>query len=128
MLLFLIIPRLESVKNMNFNVYITLILEELQELWKGMEGIDVLKPIVSRQFIMKAILMWTMHDFPRYGVVYGCQHQDYKACPPCRPRTISWWSKELGKTCFERSHRCLRKNHLYRMHPNTRRFNGKKEL
>jgi len=32
MLLSLIIPRLESVKNMNFNVYIALVLEELQEL------------------------------------------------------------------------------------------------
>jgi hypothetical protein len=118
MLLSLIIPRLESVKNMNFNVYITLVLEELQELWKGMEGLDVLKPIGSMQFIMKAILMWTIHNFSGYGVVYGCQHQGYKACPLCGLRIVSWWSKELSKTCFEGSHRWLRKNHLYRMHPN----------
>jgi len=78
------------VKNMNFNVYIVQILKEVQELWKGMEGLDVFKPIRSRQIIMKAILMWTIHDFPGYGVVYGCQHQGYKACPSCGPILVNW--------------------------------------
>jgi hypothetical protein len=84
----------------------------------GMKGLDVLKPIGSMQFIMKAILMWTIHNFYGYGVVYGCQHQGYKACLLCGLRIVSWWSKELSKTCFEGSHKWLRKNHLYRMHPN----------
>jgi hypothetical protein len=27
------------------------------------------------------MLIWTIHDFPRYGIIFGCQHQGIKACP-----------------------------------------------
>jgi len=128
MIVFLIIPGPESVRSSNFDVYISPLLEELQELWKGVEGLDVLKPKGKRQFTMEAILMGTIHDFPGYSIVAGCQHQGYKACPLCGSGTVSRWSKELGKMVFEGSQRWLRRNHPYRMHPNARHFNGHEEL
>jgi hypothetical protein len=45
--------------------------------------------------------MWTIHDFPYYGLVSSCQHQGYKACPPCGSSTVSRWSKELGKAVLK---------------------------
>jgi hypothetical protein len=96
LLLYLIIPGPDSVKSSNFDVYLAAVLEELATLWKGVRGVDVLQPPGRRQFIMRAILMWTIHDFPGYGIVSGCQHQGYKACPPCGSNIVSRWCKELG--------------------------------
>ncbi len=128
MLLSIIIPGPESVKSANFDVLITPLIEELQELWEGVRGLDILQPIGRRQFLMRAILMWTIHDFPGYGLVSGCQHQGYKACPPCGSGTTSQWSKELGKVVFEGNWRWMNRNHPYRIHPNAQHFNGHEEL
>jgi len=27
--------------------------------------------------------MWTIHDFPVYGLVMGCVTEGYKGCPIC---------------------------------------------
>jgi hypothetical protein len=42
MFLSIIIPRPESVKSANFDVLITPLIEELQELWEGVRGLDIL--------------------------------------------------------------------------------------
>jgi hypothetical protein len=127
-LLFFIISGPNSVKSNNFDVYLALVLEELTKLWKGVRGVDILQPLGRRQFIMKAILMWTIHDFPGYGIVSCCQHQGYKACPPCGSNIVSRWSKELGKPVFEGSRKWLQISHPYRTHPNAKHFDGKEEL
>jgi hypothetical protein len=43
-ILSLIIPGLESVKVANFDVYLEPVIEELEELWKGVVGLDILQP------------------------------------------------------------------------------------
>jgi hypothetical protein len=103
MLLSIIISRLESVINANFDVLITPLIEKPQELWEGVRGLDILQPIGKRQFLMRAILMWTIHDFPGYGLTSRCQHQGYKACLLCGLGITSRWSKEVGKVVFEGS-------------------------
>jgi len=32
---------------------------------------------VQAQFNMRAIVMWTMHDIPTYGIVVGCVVKGY---------------------------------------------------
>jgi len=122
MLLSIIISGLESVKSTNFDVLITLLIKELQELWEGVRRLDILQSIGKRQFLTRAILMWTIHDFLGYGIVFGFQHQGYKACPPCGSRTTNGWSKDLGKVVFEGNRRQLNQNHPYRIHPNAPTF------
>jgi len=51
MLISIIILGPGSVKSANFDVLITPLIEELQELWEGVRGLDIL-PIVRRQFLM----------------------------------------------------------------------------
>jgi hypothetical protein len=94
LLLSLIIPGLDSLKSSNFDVYLAPVLEELAKLWKGVKDVDVLDTLGRRQFIMRAILLWTIHDFPGYKIVSGYQHQGYKTCFPCRSNIVSQWSKE----------------------------------
>jgi hypothetical protein len=67
LLLSMIIPGPNSVKSSNFDVYLAPVFEELVELWKGVRAVDVLQPIRRREFTMRAILMWTIHDFPLMG-------------------------------------------------------------
>jgi len=128
LLLSLIIPRPNSVKSYNFDVYLAPLLEELHELWKGVPGIDVLQPTGGWHFMLRAILMWTIHDLPGYGIVSGCQHQGYRAYPPYGSRMVSRLSKKLGKPIFEWIRRWLQWNHPYKTHPNARHFDGREEL
>ena len=46
------------------DVYLQPLIEELQELWKGIAIVDVSKPPRDRHAMIKCILMWTMHDYP----------------------------------------------------------------
>jgi hypothetical protein len=48
----------------NFDVYIEPLIEELQVLWKGVSTYDVVRLVEQRQFALKAILTWTIHDYP----------------------------------------------------------------
>jgi hypothetical protein len=128
LLLSLIILGLDSVKSNNFDIFLTLVLDELYKLWIGVQGLDVMQPVGGWLFTLRVILMWTIHNFPGYGIVSGCQHQGYKACPPCGRAIVSRWSKELGKPMFKRSQQWLWRNHPYWLHPNIKHFNGKKEV
>jgi hypothetical protein len=60
----MIIPILISVKSSNFDVYLAPVFEELVELWKGVKDVDVLQPVKRREFTIRVILMWTIHNFP----------------------------------------------------------------
>jgi hypothetical protein len=47
-----------------------------------------------------AILMWTMHDLPTYGLVAGCATKGYQGCPCCGPHIVitllKSWSKHFA--------------------------------
>ena len=68
-MLSLLVPGKYKVKNMD--VYLEPLIEELQELWKGVQVEDISRPLSTRSFHVKAILMWTMHDFPGFGECSG---------------------------------------------------------
>ena len=47
------------------------LIDELEELWRGVAVVDISRPPSSRHFDLKAVLMWTMHDFPGYSDCFG---------------------------------------------------------
>jgi hypothetical protein len=51
----------------NMDVYLAPLVEELQILWQGVSIEDMSKAHPNRLFNLRAILMWTMHDFPGFG-------------------------------------------------------------
>ena len=64
---------------------------------------------------MKAILLWTMHDFPAYGIIAGCVTKGYRGCPICGQNTISRRSLALHKNVYDNQHRrFLPCNHPWR--------------
>ena len=68
-MLSLLVPGKYKVKNMD--VYLEPLIEELQELWKGILVEDISRALSTRSFHVKEILMWTMHDFPGFGECSG---------------------------------------------------------
>ncbi len=66
-------------------------------LWRGVATYDVARAEGQRHFTLRTILMWMIHGFPTYGLVVGCVHQGYKACPICGPNLTSQHLLELGK-------------------------------
>ena len=65
LILSLLIPGKRKVKDMS--IYLAPLINELHDLWKGIEVVDKLRKGCRNIFNCRAILMWTMHDYPRYG-------------------------------------------------------------
>jgi hypothetical protein len=65
------------------DVYMAPLIEELQVLWKGVATYDVAKLEGVKNFALRTMLMWIIHDFLAYMLMADCVHQGYKACPTC---------------------------------------------
>ena len=105
-MLSLIIPGKRSVTGENFDIYLQPLLEELKILWnEGVPTDDAAMFQGSARFNLKAMLLWTIHNFPAYGVVAGCVTKGYRACPVCGPNTISRRSFSLHKNVYDNQYR-----------------------
>jgi hypothetical protein len=69
----------------NIDVYMAPLIKELHVLWKGVATYDVARPKGVRNFTLRVMLTWTFHNLSTCGLVVGCVHQYYKACPICGP-------------------------------------------
>jgi hypothetical protein len=52
-------------------------------------------------FILPAMLIWGIHDFPAFGMVSGCVTKGYYGCPICGPHTQSRCSRALRKNVWD---------------------------
>ena len=126
-MLVLLIPGKQSVTAQFFDVYLAPLVEELQQLWKGVIAYDVMKEVGMRNFKLRAMLLWTIHDFPGYGTVAGVVHQGYVACPVCGPDFRGEHSIELGKQTYTDTRRWLPHDDLWRSSRMKDHFNGRME-
>ncbi|GJZ59346.1 gag-pol polyprotein [Tanacetum coccineum] len=69
----------------NYSMWPPLI-KELQELWKGVWTKDA---ATGTHFQMKAVVLWTINDFPARSSLSGWSGQGYYACPTCNEDTPS---------------------------------------
>lgn len=110
----MLIPGPKSPTSDNIDIYLKPLARELLELWHGVSAVNMSKPLGSRSFVMKGILMWTVHDFPAYGLVSGQTVKGYVACPVCGAETCSEYSRVLTKMIYMGSRRYLNPNHRFR--------------
>jgi hypothetical protein len=125
-----------SPTNENIDVFIRPLLEELLELWRGVRAQDFSKAAGDRQFILRAILMWTISDYPAYGLISGLCTHGLKGCAVCGPATMSRTAKSGNKvtvdnrvkgrkTVYGGGRKWTRRHHPYRRN---RDFNGQEEF
>lgn len=112
------------------NVYLAPIIKELIRLWeKGVWTKDNSIQLPDQKlFLLKAILLFVMHDFPGYGIASSLQTQGFRGCPPCGPFEVpSYSAKELGKIIFHGHRKFLPPHHMWRSEDYNHLFNGEAE-
>ena len=84
----------------DIDVYLQPLLDDLQELWNN--GVAVFDAFNKEVFNLKAILIWTINDFPAYGNLAGCTTKGKLACLICGENTASKWLKFSRKIVYMR--------------------------
>lgn len=74
----LLIPGLKSPEK-NIDLYLQLLIGELKQLWNI--GVETYDSHSKQNFLMRAALMWTINDFPAYGMLSGWSTHGLLACP-----------------------------------------------
>ena len=82
----------------NIDVCLCPLIDELTKLWSS----GALTYDISRKhnFVMRAALMWTINDFPAYGMVSGWSTHGKLACPYCMENNKAFTLTNRGKTSF----------------------------
>ena len=62
-------------------VYLAPLIEDLRNMWN--EGVFVFDTHANEEFTLRAMLLFTINDFPAYGNLSGYQNKGKKACPIC---------------------------------------------
>ncbi|XP_062006028.1 uncharacterized protein LOC133723227 [Rosa rugosa] len=71
----------------DINIYLEPLIDDLRTLWDGVN--DVYDAHTKEYFTLRAVLLWTIHDFPAYGNLSECTTKGYKACPICGDKTFA---------------------------------------
>ncbi|XP_062029071.1 uncharacterized protein LOC133745094 [Rosa rugosa] len=96
----------------DIDIYLQPLIDDLKILWDGVEGVyDALR---GDYFKLKAVLLWTINDFPAYGNLSGSIVKGYNACPICLDQTRPHRLKRGKKMAFMRHRRFLPRHHPYR--------------
>ena len=109
-----LIPGSTATKSGNIDVFLAPVVCDLLKLWNGIPAIDMSKPEGNRLFILRAMLIWTVNDFPAYGLLSGQQVHGYKECPLCGPETCAEYAKFLQKMVYLGARRFLDAAHPFR--------------
>ena len=109
----LLIPGKHSPNGGNIDVYMKPVIDQMKKFWwPGVWADDHSIPAeLTRRFRLRGCLMWTINDWPGYGLLSGMAHAGYAGCPPCGPEVTSRYSRELHKCLYTGSRRWLRSRH-----------------
>ncbi|KAG7543657.1 Transposon En/Spm-like [Arabidopsis thaliana x Arabidopsis arenosa] len=95
------------------DVFLQPLIHELKNLWS--EGVQTFDYSNKQNFNMRAVLMWTISDFPAYGMLSGWTTHGRLSCPYCMDRTDAFQLKHGRKPCwFDCHRRFLSLHHPYR--------------
>jgi hypothetical protein len=96
----------------NIDVYLAPLIEDLKLLWNT--GVKTFDGYKKEYFNLRAVLLWTINDFPAYGNLSGCVTKGYYACPVCSENTYSQWLPNSKKCCYLGHRRFLPREHPFR--------------
>ena len=124
MFLTVLIPGPRNPKE-KLDVFLQPLVEELNQLWEV--GVSTYDISLKQNFQMRAMLMWTISDFPAYSMLSGWSTAGRLACPHCMGNTDAFTLEKSGKQSWFDNHRkFLPQNHPYRK--NKRAFRKNKMI
>nr|XP_016453702.1 PREDICTED: uncharacterized protein LOC107778035 [Nicotiana tabacum] len=107
-----IVPGPRNPKSL-IDVYMQPLIDELKLLWH--EGVETYDISTKQNFRLHAALIWTINDFPAYGMLSGWSIAGKLACPTCMEETKAFTLKHGGKnTWFDCHRRFLPMDHQFR--------------
>ncbi|XP_074377706.1 uncharacterized protein LOC141719227 [Apium graveolens] len=109
----------------DIDVYLEPLIDDSKKLWVEGEP-NVYDAYSKSYFTLKAVLMWTINDFPGYANLSDCVNKGYKSCPICGDDTVAKYLSHSKKMCYQGHHRYLADHHPYRRQKLA--FNGEQEL
>jgi hypothetical protein len=115
MFLCLIVPSPDN-PGPQLNVMLQPLIEELKQLWVGIETYDCHK---KQKFNLRAAYLWSIHDFLAYGIFSRWCVHGYLTCPICDKDT-DYFHLDFGKKIsYFYCHRCiLPPDHTIRLQKN----------
>ena len=93
----MLIPGPKSLGN-NIDVCLQPLIDELKDLW--LKGVQTWDAKVKKNFTLRAVLLWTINDFPAYGMLSGWSTKGKFACPYCNKDIDYLWLKYGSKHCY----------------------------
>ena len=111
----------------DINLYLKLLKDELHTLWE--EGVNTWDALAEQYFLMRAALLYTVHDLPGYGYVSGQACHVHNGCVRCMDDpTFHQLQKDPGssKTVYIGHRRWLHIKDSWRRRGDL--FNGEQEL
>ena len=95
------------------DVFLRPLIDELKKLW--LDGVNTYGIYRKENFQLRAALMWTISDFPAYGMLSGWSTHGKLSCPYCIEHNKAFRLKHEGKITFFYCHRrFLPMDHPYR--------------
>ncbi|XP_026378890.1 uncharacterized protein LOC113273371 [Papaver somniferum] len=94
------------------DVYLEPLIEELTVLWN--EGVLTYDRFSKTEFVMRARLLWDIHDYPALGTLSGCVTHGYLAFHHCGEGTRSDYLSFMRKICYMGHRRWIRTGHKFR--------------
>lgn len=82
----------------DIDVYLAPLIDDLKILWDV--GVDAFDAYKKESFQLRAVLMWTISDFPAYGNLSGCTVKGYYGCPVCGINTNAFWLPHSRKMSY----------------------------
>jgi hypothetical protein len=98
---------------LNIDICLRPLIDELAQLWSsGALTYDISR---KQNFLMRAALMWTINDFPAYGMLSGWSMHGKLVCPYYMENNKAFMLANGGKASFFDCHRrFLPLHHRYR--------------
>jgi len=96
----------------DIGTYLEPLIVDLKLLWKS--GFECYDANQEELFNLRAILLWTINEFPAYGNLSGCSVKGYKACPICGDNTSSIilkYGKKMSYLGHQRFLACIHPYH-----------------
>jgi hypothetical protein len=103
-ILSMLIPGPKS-HGMDIDVYLRPLILEVKDLWNN--GVKTRDAGTKKNFRLRAILLWTINDFPAYAMLSGWSNKGKFACPYCHKHTEYLWLKHGRKHCYMAHRRFL---------------------
>ena len=95
------------------DVYLQSLIDELNKLWY--DGVLIYDISTKQNFMLRAVFMWTINDFPAYRMLFGWMMRGKLLCPICMEDTKAFTLKYGGKNSwFDCYRRFLNMDHSYR--------------